>query len=134
MEMLRMSDPHRPGAVEKLETGIPGFDFVGHGGVPLNRATLIAGTAGSAKTIFVTHFLAAGIERGEGAVFVTFEDSPDDIRKNMLGFGWDIAAWERAGTWAFVDISPDASGPAPVVGDYDLGGLLARVEHAVKRT
>src|SRR4051812_8741160 len=105
--------------IEKMETGIPGFDYVGHGGLPLNRATLIAGTAGSAKTIFVTHFLAAGVAHGEGAVFVTFEDAPADIRKNMLSFGWDIAAWEAEGKWAFVDVSPEPSESTPVVGGYD---------------
>jgi circadian clock protein KaiC len=120
--------------IEKLPTGIPGFDFVGHGGLPLNRATLIAGTAGSAKTIFVTHFLVGGIERGEGAVFVTFEDSPADIRKNMQGFGWDIARWEKENQWAFVDISPEPAESTPVVGAYDLGGMISRVEHAVRKT
>ena len=120
--------------IEKLPTGIPGFDFVGHGGLPLNRATLIAGTAGSAKTIFVTHFLVGGVEQGEGAVFVTFEDSPADIRKNMLGFGWDIAQWEKENRWAFVDVSPEPSEATPVVGAYDLGGLISRVEHAVRKT
>ena len=124
----------RAGGVEKLETGIPGFDAVGHGGLPLNRATLVAGTAGSAKTIFVTHFLAAGIARGEGAVFVTFEDAPADIRKNMLSFGWDIQSWEKAGNWAFVDISPEPAEQTPIVGAYDLGGLISRVENAVRKT
>ncbi|MFN9175369.1 MAG: ATPase domain-containing protein, partial [Synechocystis sp.] len=38
--------------IEKLETGIPGFDFLSQGGLPLGRATLIAGTAGSSKTVF----------------------------------------------------------------------------------
>jgi circadian clock protein KaiC len=122
-------------AIEKMPTGIPGFDDVGHGGLPVNRATLVAGTAGSAKTIFVTHFLAAGIANNdEGAVFVTFEDTPEDIRKNMLGFGWDIAEWEKAGKWAFVDVSPEPADQTPIVGGYDLGGLLSRVEHAVRKT
>src|SRR5579884_485775 len=101
-------------AIEKTPSGIPGFDFVSHGGLPDNRGTLIAGTAGSAKTIFVTHFLVGGIERGEGAVFVTFEDSPADIRKNMLGFGWDIAGWEAEKRWAFVDVSPEPAEQTPV--------------------
>jgi circadian clock protein KaiC len=120
--------------IEKTPSGIPGFDFVAHGGMPDNRGTLIAGTAGSAKTIFATHFLVGGIERGEGAVFVTFEDSPDDIRRNMAGFGWDLATWEREQRWAFVDVSPEPTEATPIVGAYDLGGLLSRVEHAVRKT
>jgi circadian clock protein KaiC len=51
----------------------------------------------------------------------------------MAEFGWDIPAWEAAGTWAFVDGSP-APGDEPVVtGRFDLGGLLSRIEHAVRR-
>jgi circadian clock protein KaiC len=120
--------------IEKLETGIPGFDLIADGGLPLNRATLVAGTAGSAKTVFAAHFLAAGIARGEPGVFVTFEDSVADIRRNVASFGWDVAAWEREGMWTFVDASPDAEQPTTVVGDFDLGALLARVEGAIRRT
>lgn len=120
--------------VQKLATGIPGFDMISEGGLPRGRATLIAGTAGSAKTVFSTQFLAAGIEgAGESGVFVTFEDSPADIRKNMLGFGWDIARWEEEGKWVFVDAAPRATDAAFVVGSYDLGALLARVENAIRK-
>ena len=122
------------GAVAKIATGIPGFDVIAEGGLPKGRVTLVAGTAGSAKTIFSAHFLAAGITTfDEGGVFVTFEDNPDDIRRNVRAFGWDIAAWEAAGKWAFVDVSPEQEGPPPVVGQFDLGGLLARIEHAANR-
>jgi circadian clock protein KaiC len=131
----RMQRRTRANAIDKVATGIPGFDFVAEGGLPESRATLIAGTAGSAKTVFVSHFLAAGIQNfNEAGVFVTFEDSPADIRTNMRAFGWDIDKWERENKWAFVDVSPDPSGPTPVVGEFDLGGLLSRIEHAVRRT
>ena len=124
----------RPETVPKVPTGIPGFDSISEGGLPRGRATLIAGTAGSAKTVFAVHYLAAGITTaGDPGVFVTFEDSVADVRRNVLGFGWDIAQWEREGKWAFVDAAPDAEGPIAVVGDYDLSGLLVRIEHAVKK-
>ncbi len=129
------ASPPAPEPITKLHTGIPGFDTVAEGGLPRGRTTLIAGTAGSAKTVFATHFLASGIrDAGQSGVFITFEDTPEDIRRNMLGFGWDIARWEREGKWAFVDAALRAGDQAVVVGDYDLGALLARVEHAVKRT
>ncbi|MHB1264827.1 MAG: circadian clock protein KaiC [Gemmatimonadaceae bacterium] len=119
--------------VPKVETHIPGFDLVAEGGLPRARSTLVAGTAGSGKTVFACHYLAAGVQRSEGAgVFVTFEDRPEDIRRNMLGFGWDIAQWESEGRWGFVDAAPEPT-LTPVVGDFDLGGLLARVTHAVRK-
>jgi circadian clock protein KaiC len=122
------------GEITRLPTGIPGFDVIAGGGLPRQRATLIAGTAGSAKTIFAAHFLAGGIAQGEAGVFVTFEDMPEDVRLNVASFGWDIAAWERAGQWTFIDATPEPGEQLTVVGAYDLGALVARVEHAVKRT
>jgi circadian clock protein KaiC len=120
--------------VPKYPTGIPGFDLISEGGLPRHRATLIAGTAGSAKTVFAAQFLAAGIrELQEPGVFVTFEDSVEDIRANVAGFGWPVAEWEREGSWLFVDATLDAEDPTPVVGEYDLGALLARIEHAVQK-
>jgi circadian clock protein KaiC len=113
--------------IEKLPTGIPGFDSLAEGGLPRGRATLIRGPVGSGKTIFAAQFLAEGAARGAGAVFVTFEQSPRDIRQNVASLGWDIAAWEAADRWAFVDASlqPEQS--------MRVDGLLARIEQAVQR-
>jgi circadian clock protein KaiC len=127
-----MSEDRR-GRVDKLATGIPSFDMIAKGGLPRNRTTLLSGTAGSGKTVFAVQFLAAGIATGEPGVFVTFEESPRDIRQNMHSFGWDMAAWEEAGTFAFVDASPDPEIETVEAGDFDLGALLARVENAVRR-
>src|SRR5687767_6568407 len=93
--------------IVKLPTGIPSFDIIAEGGLPRNRTTLVSGTAGSGKTVLAVQFLASGIERGESGVFVTFEEPGSDIRSNMLGFGWDLDAWEEAGVFALVDASPD---------------------------
>jgi circadian clock protein KaiC len=119
--------------IEKLETGIPGFDFLSEGGLPKGRATLIAGTAGSAKTVFACQFLAEGIKRGENGVFVTFEEPPQALRKNMGGFGWNIRKWEEERKWAFVDASPQPEEKPMVTGEYDLGALIARIEFAIRK-
>src|ERR1700687_6126227 len=94
-------------SVEKLLTGISSLDIIAKGGLPKNRTTLISGTAGSGKTVFAVQFLAAGIERGEPGVFVTFEESASDVRENMRSFGWDLGAWEEQGKLTFVDEYPD---------------------------
>lgn len=123
-----------PFEMDKLATGIPGFDHVTAGGLPKHRTTLVSGTAGSAKTVLAVQFLAEGIEKfGEAGVFVTCEESLDDIRRNVLAFGWDIAAWEAAGRWAFVDASLPPGQETVEAGSYDLGALLARIEHAVRK-
>ncbi len=119
---------------EKLTTHMPGFDLITAGGLPKGRATLLSGTSGSGKTIFAVQFLAMGILKAdENAVFVTFEESPEDIRRNTRSFGWDIEAWEKEGKWAFVDASVDPASDAVEAGSYDFGAFIARLEHAIKK-
>ena len=121
--------------IYKLATGIPGFDHMASGGLPLGRTTLVSGTAGSAKTVLAAQFLAEGLTKAnESGVFVTFEESATDLRRNMINFGWDIAQWEKEGRWAFVDASPEPGQDVIFSGSYDLGALLARIENAVKQT
>lgn len=121
-------------ALQKLSTGIRSFDIISKGGLPKNRTTLISGTAGSGKTVFAMQFLASGIRDGdETGVFVTFEESANDIRANMRGFGWDLEEMERNGQLVFVDASPDPEVETVETGSFDLGALLARVQHAVRK-
>jgi circadian clock protein KaiC len=128
-----MNRANRPDSVEKLATGIPSFDTIALGGLPRNRTTLLSGTAGSGKTVFAIHFLAAGIEAGEHGVFVTFEEPPGDIRQNMRGFGWNMQQWEKDGRLAIVDASPDPDTEIIESGSFDLGALLARLQNAVSK-
>ncbi len=106
--------------IEKLETGLSGFDLISLGGLPKGRTTLVSGTAGSAKTVFAVQFLAEGNTRAnENGVFITFEESPGDNRRNMKGLNWDISRWESEGKWAFVDASPQPEEEKIKSGDYD---------------
>lgn len=115
----------------KLPTGVEGLDHITNGGLPKGRSTLVSGTAGSAKTVLAAQFLAAGVSVGEPGVFVTFEEKPADIRRNLQSFGWDVAQWEAQGKWSFVDASAQPHQEDIVSGHYDLGALMARIEHAV---
>ncbi|MCW2778765.1 MAG: putative circadian clock protein KaiC [Frankiales bacterium] len=126
-------DGHTEGAsVPKTPTGIPGFDQVAMGGLPTRRATVVAGQAGSAKSVFAGQFLAEGVRRGEPGVFVTLEEPAADLRANLATLGFDVAAWEDAGDWRFVDASPLAT--ADGVTPYDLEILAAQIGHAVDAT
>lgn len=120
--------------IHKVPTHIEGFDHLALGGLPVGRTTLVTGTPGSGKSIFASQFLAGAIlDSGEAGVCVTFEEKPEDIRRNIAGFGWPVSEWESQGKWAFVDASFDLGGGALETGSYDLGALLARIEHAALR-
>lgn len=121
-------------AIERLPTGISGFDQVALGGLPAGRSTLVTGTTGSGKTLFAVEFLAHGIRAlDQAGVFVTFEETAAAIRRNARSMGKPIELWEREEKWTFVDASDDVEDTA-TVGDYDFSALIARIEHAVRRT
>ena len=48
--------------VQKLPTGIEGFDDVCRGGLPTSRSTLVSGTSGTGKTVFSLQYLHHGID------------------------------------------------------------------------
>ena len=122
---------HELPELPKLPTGIEGLDFITDGGLPAGRTTLVAGSAGSAKTVFAVQFLAAGVAAGQPGVMITFEESVAEIRVNARSLGFDIEEWERRGMIRFVDASPSSEAEAEIVGQYDFGALLVRVEAAV---
>ena len=120
--------------IAKLPTYIEGFDEISKGGLPSGRTTIVTGTAGSAKTLFAAQFLVESIKNGDSGVFVTFEEPPVDIRRNIKSFGWDITEYEKQGKWAFVDASPGVQGDQMEIGDFDFSALQARIKAAIKKT
>lgn len=123
------SDNH----IEKLKTEIPGFDLIAGGGLPQGRATLLAGTAGSVKTVFALQYLVEGTRSGDNGVFVTFEETPHDLCRNVLGFGWDCARLVDEKKLAFVDASPRPEEERIEAGNFDFGALVARIEAAIRK-
>ena len=120
-------------ALLKIPSGIPGFDRISFGGIPKKKTTLLAGTSGSGKTVFVAQFLYKGIvENNENGVFVTFEETPNEIINNLSGFNWDIKNLISKKKWSFVDFSPSPTEEFES-GAYDLGAMLYRLEYAIKK-
>ncbi|MBL6078723.1 circadian clock protein KaiC [Belnapia sp. T18] len=118
--------------VQKVPTGIDGFDDLTLGGLPRGRPTLVCGSAGCGKTLFASTFLAKGArDYGENGVFVSFEERPDDIVDNVasLGFGFDELIADGRIFIEHITINP---AELAEVGDYDLEALFMRLELAVE--
>ena len=93
---------------ERVPTGIPGLDEVMSGGFEKGSYNLIAGGAGSGKSIFSMQFLVTGIEKfNEPGIYVTFEEKKENVYKHMLEFGWDFAKYEKAGKFELVEYTPE---------------------------
>jgi len=121
-------------AVEKVLTGIRGFDEILKGGVPKGRATLISGGTGTGKTVILNEFIYRGITQfKENGVYITFEEDKRDIIKNVRGFGWNYASLIAQKKLAFVDAGAFRDVTIESGQDYDLSPLIERMKYAVKK-
>ena len=76
--------------MERVETGIEGLDKLVEGGFPEGSVVLISGGPGSGKTTFSSQYIWEGLKKGETCVYVTTEESPEDIKKDVKEFGFDF--------------------------------------------
>ncbi len=82
---------------ERVETGIPGLDKLIEGGFVPGSTNLIAGNAGTGKTLMCMQYLWNGLQKGENAVYVTLEQRAEDILADVARFGWDFSKYIAAG-------------------------------------
>ncbi|MFQ5648077.1 MAG: ATPase domain-containing protein [Candidatus Aenigmatarchaeota archaeon] len=93
--------------IEKVKTGISGFDEITKGGLPKEQLTLLTGTTGTGKTTLCTQFIYNGAKNfKEPGVYLSFEDPEEHIREGALAFGWDLRALEKARKLAFIRYDP----------------------------
>jgi circadian clock protein KaiC len=123
-------EPPRP-LLPKAATGIQGLDEITGGGLPKGRPTLICGAAGCGKTMLAMEFLVRGArEFGEPGVFMSFEESAEDLAQNVASMGFDLASL-AAQKRLLVDHVRVARSEIEETGEFDLEGLFIRLGLAI---
>lgn len=106
----RMKTPDRfvetPQRSERVASGLPELDRMLHGGLPSGSATMVAGGAGTGKTLLGLHFVAAAAARGEPSVIVSYQETPAQLIEIARGFGWDLPAMSENGLLNYIYRSP----------------------------
>ena len=84
-------DPGQPAEVTgRIGTGLARLDELMGGGLGSGEATVVVGPSGVGKTIFGLRFVVEGLRKGERCLYVTFQDTPQQLIKMAAGFGWDL--------------------------------------------
>ncbi len=90
--------------IERVPTGIPGFDELCEGGLLRDRTYLLTGTSGAGKTIFAMQYIVNGILLyDEPGIFITTEERPQHLREHFSVFNWDLEKLEEENKLALVD-------------------------------
>lgn len=90
----------------RIGSAIEGFDAMLGGGVYEATSTLISGGTGSGKTLLAMSFAVESARQGRPVLYVTFEESAEQIARNTDDFGWDLAGLRRRGTLDIFHVSP----------------------------
>jgi len=96
---------------ERISTGVADIDeMVGGKGFYRGSSILVSGTAGTGKTSLAMHFLKAACERGERALYFSFEESKDQVVRNMASIGLNLKPYLDKGILNFHNVRPSSLG------------------------
>jgi len=87
-----------PAPTENVSTGVAGLDeMFRNRGYFRGDSVLVSGTAGTGKSSLAVHFADATCRRGERCLYFAFEESMNQITRNMRSIGIDLEPWSRQG-------------------------------------
>jgi len=90
--------------MNKIKSGIYGLNRLLDGGINQNTVTAVIGSSGAGKTTLATYFLKRGLEQGEDGIFITLDEEPKQIIKEVIEMGWpEIEDYIDEGSMVFVD-------------------------------
>src|SRR5271157_743254 len=69
--------------MDRIQTGITGLDEMLNGGIPNGRHVALYGGPGAGKTSFCFEFIYRGAKMGENGLYITLEETIEDIEENM---------------------------------------------------
>lgn len=96
---------------ERISSGIHELDkMLGGGGYYRGSSILISGTAGTGKSSLSAHFTKETCQRGEKVLYFSFEESPNQIMRNMNSIGIDLEQYEKKGLLLFHAARPTLYG------------------------
>lgn len=82
---------------EWVKTGIEGLDELFTKGIPRGISILVAGGAGSGKTVLCLEILNHAATNGEKGLYISLEESEFRLKKHMHDFGWEPGKLEEKG-------------------------------------
>ena len=83
--------------VDRVKSGIEGFDKALNGGFPKGNIVLLSGGAGTGKSTFCLQYLMNGAKMGEKGLYISTEQGRKELLKTAQSFGWDFEKLEAEG-------------------------------------
>ncbi|HAT9034378.1 TPA: circadian clock protein KaiC [Legionella pneumophila subsp. pneumophila] len=117
--------------INKTKTGIKGLDDILNGGYLKNKPTLLKGSPGTGKTIFTLFFTHEQLKSNNSVIYVTCDESPEQIIAHMAGFNLESSKFLQEGKLLILDFTPVLTDE--VAGEFNINALLLRIEQAQQK-
>jgi circadian clock protein KaiC len=108
----------------RVTSGVPGLDDLMGGGIGCGEATVVLGPSGIGKTILGLRFIAEGLAQGQHCLYVTFQDTAEQLITMAAGFGWDLESAHTDGRLVIQYVP---------LGDLDLDILATGIRQELAR-
>lgn len=99
-----------PASTERISTGVAGLDGMLGGGYYVGTTVLVSGTSGAGKSSISAHFADAVCASGGKCVYFAFEESPQQVLRNMRSIGLELGRWVDEGRLVFLAERPTTLG------------------------
>ena len=109
----------------RLSTGVPRLDELLGGGIPEGDSVLVAGAAGTGKSLLATQFISAGLRAGESGIVAVFEERPEEYASRASTFGLDLEISVKDGLLEVIYLRPL---------DLSVDEMMQELIDAVQRT
>jgi circadian clock protein KaiC len=98
-------------STERVSSGIPSLDeMIDGGGFFRGGSIMISGTAGTGKTSMAVSLANASCMRNEKCLYYAFEESPQQIIRNMKSIGIYLEPYIKSGLMEIVSARPNIYG------------------------
>ncbi|MDE1825427.1 MAG: hypothetical protein KGH61_03020 [Candidatus Micrarchaeota archaeon] len=93
--------------MERIATGVNGFDTLVEGGLPKGTNILLTGSPGTGKSIFALSYLYSGAMNGENGLYISMDSAISLLKEQARQFGMDIEGLEKQGKIFFLRVPLD---------------------------
>jgi len=118
--------------VERLRTGVRGFDELIEGGIPRGFFVAVVGEPGTGKTVFCIHYAATGLREGDRVIYVTTEESRESIIRQAMQFNFNFKSFIEKNRLVIIDALMRGRDDEWNLLELDVDELLKKVIEAKK--